>query len=255
MLAARPGRRASRQKCLATTVAAIDEQRARRAPSAATRVAGRGIGRVDDDDVPWPLGGRRGSRVAHARASARTTVARSAAGPARLAMTARGAGVALDEGRAPAPRLRASMPPAPLPANRSRKRDPWQVRLQDAANNVCLTRSASGARARAGARMLRAVPAMTRPASRVPADDACRRRPASRPHRPPAATAPTGCTSRERATPPPARRPLRGGAASRAGAPWRAGRGRDVRRRRGRRPRPAGAGLLRALRDWIAPGQ
>ena len=58
-------------------------------------------------------------------------------------MTRAAAGVALDERGMGRARDRASMPPAPLPANRSRKRAPGRSGSR-IAKSVCLTRSPSG---------------------------------------------------------------------------------------------------------------
>src|SRR5664279_3754265 len=67
-----------------------------------------------------------------------------------------------------APRERASMPPAPEPANRSRTTAPGKIGSK-IAKRVCLTRSPIGRVPSPGAtsRVPRALPAMTRPASLI----------------------------------------------------------------------------------------
>ena len=137
------------------------------------------IGAVDQDHVERARQAT-SARRSQTPASVLTICARSASCVrARLAAIARAAVASRSTKVAcAAPRDRASIPAAPLPANRSRNLEPGRSGSR-IAKSVCLTRSPSGRVPSPGAssRRPRALPAMTRPASaiRAPRHHAARR--------------------------------------------------------------------------------
>ena len=135
MLAARPWlAAASRQKCLATTRAfgvTSGRRRLRGAAESASASSYGGSTRTTSNGDSAARAGSRSQATASAPDDGRP-IRLDQPGPLQVARDRRIAPASCSTNVAwAAPRDSASMPPAPLPANRSRNRAPAQVRLQD----------------------------------------------------------------------------------------------------------------------------